>query len=318
MIPRAHYMWYGHASSEGGPVIVADVESYAAWGGAEEDWSEDAVYRVHWYGPLIARLPPRFQPSGAGQWHQYHCVKTVDAARAYVRELRAAAEQLEPALTMREQKRMSVAALLRKVRGASAAMQDWLDSWRDHIEGGADFHAGGQRVLHVDAKPDTDYARACEALAGEAALVRFGEVDRCEAVVWDLEGPGIADVALSQEGFLLMRSWVDAPEHEREARKHAVAGTEEASAGGITFASGRVVIAWAPVAPRDLVSDADVDLRAALRAAAELNPPVQLNQKGILGVGTAIRIAPGAYAVTTGAHKADGWSCRWARFTHRA
>jgi hypothetical protein len=74
-----------------------------------------------------------------------------------------------------------------------------------------------------------------------------------------------------------------------------------------------VAIVWAPIAPSDVAES--TDLRAVLRAAADLHPPVQLNQRGMLGIGTLVRVAPGTYRVACGAHEEEDWSCRWARFT---
>src|SRR4026209_1410740 len=129
------YLWSGHASSEGGPVIVADVDGYVAWRGAHEDWSDDATYRVHYYGPLIAKLAAQFQPSGSEEWHQYKVVTTSAAAHAFIKELRAEAEGLAPNLTIREQKQMEIAELLAKARaegGGGGSIKDWLAAWRDH------------------------------------------------------------------------------------------------------------------------------------------------------------------------------------------
>ena len=294
-------------------MLVADLDAYPHWRGGEERWTEDAAYRVHYYGPLIAKLPARFQPSGAGRWHQYYVAPTSAAAKAFIDELRAEAERLAPGLTKREQKQMAMGQLLAKAREAAdpAKLDNWLSAWRDHIEGGADFYAGDERVLHIDAKPDTDYARACENL-DDVASVPLGDVT---GLVWSLQGPGTARVGCGKDGFVLLRTWLDDEgRRERDARKLVYETTDEADAGTIAFASGRVAIVWAPVAAADLVA-LGANVAASLRAAADLNPPVQLNLRAILGVGTLVRVPPGDYRATYGAHKADDWSCRWLRFT---
>jgi hypothetical protein len=329
---KRHYVWYGRASSEGGPVLVADLDGYPEWTGTEEDWTDDARYRVHYYGPIVAKLPEELLPKGKDEWHQDVCVDGVEASRAYVRSLRAAAEAIEPSLTMREQRPMIPAEIMAKAKAAlaaqgakfveplpkgadaKAAMQDWLASWRDHIERGKDFYVGEQRVLHIDAKPDTDYARACDALEGDSAIVSYGTNGAAKGVVWELEGAGTARIALSKDGFLLMRSWLDEKgKHDRDARKCAASATEEEVGGEITFATGRLGIVWAPVAPKQLVVEGDP--ASALRAAADLLPPVQLNQAFILNVGTLARVRPGLYRFACGAHEEEGWRCRWIRFT---
>jgi hypothetical protein len=307
------YGWCGHASSEGGPLLVADLDAYVAWRGSDELWDDSATFRVHYYGPLVAKLPPLFQPRGADQWHQYQCVAGIDAARTYVRDLRAAAEQLEPELAMREQKTMTPAQLRTMAAGK---LDDWLVAWRDHMEQGADFYAGNERVLHVDAKPDTDYARACEALKGDAAVVTFEPGGSSRGLVWELEGAGTADIAQGRASFLVMRSWLDSEgKFEDAARDCALRSTdEEQEIAAVTFPSGRVAIVWAPVSSSDVTATTSTSVAVPLREVANTSEAVQLNQPGIVGVGLLLHVTPGTYRVTCGTHEDDEWSCRWARF----
>lgn len=84
--------------------------------------------------------------------------------------------------------------------------------------------------------------------------------------------------------------------------------------GEIELAEGFVVIAWSPVCPDDLGVANDV--AAQLRAAAQLHPPIQLNQKTRPAVGTFARVEPGTYQVTRGRHThPTGWSCVWMKLT---
>ncbi len=304
------YRWRGDASSEGGPLLIADLEAYLAWRGGDELWDDAATFRVHYYGPLVARLPPLFQPRGAAEWHQHQCVAGIEAARTYVRDLRAAAAQLEPGLAMREQRAMTTAQLMTK---AASKLEDWLVAWRDHKEQGADFYAGKDRVLHVDVKPDTDYARACEGL-GDVAVATFGPGGSCRGLVWQLEGPGTAYIAQGPGSFLLMRSWLDDDgKFEGAARDWALSATDEEEVAALTIPSGRVAIVWAPVSAFDVTVGASSDA-VPLREAAATSEAVQLDQPGLDGIGWLLRVTPGTYRVTCGSHKDDPWRCRWARF----
>jgi hypothetical protein len=310
---KRDYWWCGHASSEGGPFLVADLDAYVAWHGGEELWDDAATFRVHYYGPVVARLPPLFQPRGANQWHQYKCVAGIEAARTYVRDLRAAAERLEPSLAMREQKTMTP----EQVRTMTAGhLEEWLGAWRDHTERGADFYSANERMLHVEAKPDTDYARACEALEGDAAVVTFGPGGSSHGLVWELEGAGTADVAQGSDSFLLMRSWVDGDgKFENAARDCALRSTDqEQEVATAAFPSGRVAIVWAPVASSDITARTATSAAVPLTESSDMSPPLQLNQPGINGVGLLLRVTPGTYRVLCGAHEDDEWACRWARF----
>jgi hypothetical protein len=284
-----------------------------AWRGSDEIWDDAATFRVHYYGPLVAKLPSSFQPRGASEWHQHRCVAGIEAARTYVRELRAAAERLEPALTMREQKTMTPEQIRTMAAGK---VEDWLVAWRDHMEHGVDFYAGKERVLHVDAAPDSDYARACEALEEDAAVVTFGPGGSCRGLVWELEGAGTADIAQGRDGFLLMRSRIDEEgKFESTARDWALRSTdEEEEVAAASFPSGCVAVVWAPVAASDVTAKTSASVAIPLREAAHLQPPLQLAQPGIAGVGLLLRVTPGTYRVMCGAHEDDEWSCRWARF----
>ncbi len=311
--PGRSYTWYGHASSEGGPVLVAGVGSYGAWRGADADWDEDATYRVQYYGSLVQALDESLRPNG-DEVHQEAVVIGAVAARSYVEKLRAETTRLAPAATAHEQQALTAKDTGEKARGDIDA---WLPAWRDHMEQGTDFVVAGQVVLHVDVKPYTDYARAC-AVRGDAGVVSFGPDDAYRALSWDLEGPGTADVARASDGrgFLLLSvvsDEGDEEQSERLARRHAseAARSEENDVGELTFDDGLVAVVWAPVSAMQLGVSGDVV--PSLRAAAQLNPPVQLNQRHILGVGTLVRVEPGVYRAYCGDHEAESWSCRWLR-----
>jgi hypothetical protein len=316
------YVWSGRASSEGGPILVADVDAYGRWRGAHQTWSNDGSYRVHYYGPLIERLPASLQPSGADEWHQYAICSGIEAARAYVRELREAAQRLEPKLTSREQSAMTADEIGSKARAASASesgMTEWLKSWRDHLEQGIDLELGDERLLHIDVAPDTDYAKACEALTGDVAFLKLGDAP---GLVWELEGPGTASIARAEDSLLLLRIWEgggddDDSEAEQAARAYAETAEEgEVDAGSIRFTSGSIVVVWSPVAAADTVGEAatEEEVTRALSAASKNSPAAQLHAVGS-PVGAIVRLSPGEYRVRHGEHEADKYLCRWLRIS---
>jgi hypothetical protein len=310
------YLWSGDASGEGGPMLIADLEDYLSWGGAEERWDEGSVYRVHSYGPLTPRLPPRFLPRGPDEWHQNARVRTMTAAQAYLRDLIRAVGALEPAAALRDQLPMAPGELTAKAAAAfhapggseAAARQEWLRAWRDHMEQGIDFTLGAERLFHVDLKPDTDYARGCDALNGDAVRISFGEGR--QAVLWELEGGGTAHLALAEDqtGFLLLRTWITEEKDEAEARAFAEATADEKDLADLTLTSGVVTVVWSPSCPADHTQARDVG--AWMRKAARKASPFPLRD----GLGTIFRFPPGRYRVACGAHEAASWSCRWARF----
>ena len=316
-----HYDWRGHASGEGGPILVADLEDYLSWSGADAQWKETSTYGVHSYGPLVRRLPARFLPQGPEEWHQNARIETLTAAQAYLRALTEAVLGLEPSATPRDQLPMSPDELFAKVRafnspGGPATREDWLNSWRDHLEQGIDFSVSGERVFHVDLKPDTDYARGCDALTAAAVRISFGPA--CHAVLWDMEGEGVADIAITtdQAGVLLLRTWVNDDRGQEEARRHAEKTDREEVLAEVQIRSGNVVVVWSPVQPSDHAEGREPG--AWMRAAAAAQSPVPLSMPGMSNIGLLFRLERGAYQVACGTHETADWSSRWARFVRVA
>ncbi|MEU9336794.1 hypothetical protein AB0D49_27125 [Streptomyces sp. NPDC048290] len=201
--------------------------------------------------------------------------------------------------------------------------------------------------------PGCDYARALAAVHTddddlEAALLGFGDGTEHVGLVWEMDGEGRAEVALSpsrgaaaggseSDGFLLLRSWLPSGRSAAPRRRAAGASAaEESDMGEVVFPSGRAVVAWAAVGADETGSYATPQERAAtLGALARLHPPVPLNVDGQVGLGTVLWVTPGTYRVTCGGHEGtrgrymsqeeqygaqwssvdDDWSCRWVRFT---
>ncbi|MFJ8295270.1 hypothetical protein ACIQ9R_05300 [Streptomyces sp. NPDC094447] len=198
--------------------------------------------------------------------------------------------------------------------------------------------------------PACDHARAWSAVHPddddlEAAFVRFGDHEEHVGLVWEMDGDGAAEVAHARsrrgaaggdDNFLIMRSWIPAGRTDAP-RRHAVrAESEERAVGQLTVRSGRVVVVATGVDADETGSYATPQEReASIRALGRLNPPVQLNLDGQLGLGTVLWVKPGTYRVTCGWHEGkrgrympeeemygplqsyadEDWSCRWVRFT---
>jgi len=316
------YTWCSRVEkTAGGPILVADLEDYLSWNGSQPSGDEDSVHVVRFYGPLVRRLPAKFQPQGAEEWHQSARVTTLAAARTYAQELTAAVTALEPAVVQRAQLPMDFDEHEARLEAAAdkaddsyrAAVEDYRKAWRDHREQGVDFSEGEERVLHFDIQPDTDYDRGCDALKGSAARIGFGS--NRHGVLWEFEGSGTADVALADDraSFLLLQTWVDEESAESAARAHVTGAPVEQSVAEVELLSGRAIAAWSALGSDAFAANGDAG--ASLRAAAEREPPVQSTALDERDVATVLRVRPGVYRVACGMHKAEGWSCHWARFT---
>lgn len=192
------------------------------------------------------------------------------------------------------------------------------------------YAAWGGAVLSPDYEldPGCDFSRANAVLHPEddeleAALVRFGADDEHTGLLWEMDGPGAADVATGDDGFLIMRSWVRDSEAPRRFVTGPAARGRETPVADLVIGSGHLAVVWAPVGAAEF--SPFEELRAG-------DSPVRLDLDHILGVGTLLRIRPGTYRATCGWHDGtrgryapsaetdhsgdadDDWSCRWIRF----
>ncbi|GAB3845743.1 hypothetical protein ACFPIJ_38665 [Dactylosporangium cerinum] len=188
------------------------------------------------------------------------------------------------------------------------------------------FADWGGAVLDEDYEldPACDLHRANEVLYPaddelEAGFVHFAAHT---GLVWEMDGPGVAEIASTHGGLLIMRSWVrntDAP--HRYVTGPAAADVEQ-PVGELDLTGGGLAVVWAPV------------------VAAEVGPfptappaPVTLDLDHIHGVGVLLPVRPGRYQVSRGsltgtrgqyapleeqhgppvAGNDDDWSCRWLR-----
>ncbi|MET7418833.1 hypothetical protein [Dactylosporangium sp. NPDC005555] len=197
------------------------------------------------------------------------------------------------------------------------------------------FAAWGGAVLADDHEldPGCDLARATTVLYPsdddefDAGLVRFGDGGKHTGLVWEMDGPGTAEVAATGDGGLLvMRSWVRNADGPRRYVTTPVARARELPVAGLDLPTGRVAIVWAPVAATDVTGLPDGRSNAG---------PTALDLEHMLGVGTVLPLPSGAYRVSCGwldgtrgryapaeeqhgppvPGNDDDWSCRWLRLT---
>ena len=183
----------------------------------------------------------------------------------------------------------------------------------------ASFAAWGGAVLDDDYEldPACDYARVLpsddEDL--EAELVRFG-ADQT-GLVWEMDGPGGADVAVGGDGLLVVRSWVRDSDAPRRYAAGSAAREREWTVAELDLSGGQVAVVWAPVGAAEVTRSGD-----------------RLDLEHMVGVGAVVPLAPGRYRAACGwlegtrgryapageqhgppVEGDDDWSCRWLRLT---
>ncbi|BEL03329.1 hypothetical protein Q0Z83_015200 [Actinoplanes sichuanensis] len=169
--------------------------------------------------------------------------------------------------------------------------------------------------------PACDLARAEAVLSPdddeeEAGLLRFGPDGRHSGLVWQMDGGGVAEIATTGDGLLIMRSWVGR-EHEGPRRHVTTPGARigEVDDGEIDLPTGRVAVVWAAAPAAEVVRSS----------------PDQLDLPELLNIGALTSVPPGRYRIGHGHHDgADGryapagppvggdHSCRWIRLERSA
>jgi hypothetical protein len=165
----------------------------------------------------------------------------------------------------------------------------------------------------------SDYRRALTGLGrADAAVVRFGpNHDPAAAVLWTAHGGGGVDIAVLDDGFLLLRTWLDADQPDishAAARRRALTATGTEPGAEVTFGTGRLMVICASTCLADLEPATDVQT---LRQVAGTDPAVGLDGSAWCGVGTVLQVSPGTYRVACAEHQEPSWTARWARFTRR-
>jgi hypothetical protein len=127
---------------------------------------------------------------------------------------------------------------------------------------------------------------------GNATLGRI-EAGDCHAIVWDIGGPGTADIVqVSPAHISLVRIWPDAKWSDEEIEQAVIAAASECSGSDelarLTIHSGYLLGLWAPE-----------DLTSCSPPSGDSGIPDDLS----IGDGGAyVKVAPGLYSVT---------ACQW-------
>lgn len=145
--------------------------------------------------------------------------------------------------------------------------------------------------------PDCDYARLMAIVFADDDEVDAASVGA--GLAWQMEGGGVAEVATTEGGLLVMRSWAD--DDQDPAPRDFVVGAEARTAERATTAelrvdSGEVTVVWSPVA-----------------ASETTRRDMRLDTGGMLSIGMVAPLRPGRYTAACGFRHGDEWACRWIR-----
>ena len=314
-------VWFGTLGTEGGPIVLGDAQAFDAWAGTFAD--EQERWRVHYYGPLVAKLPAKLLPQGPAEWHQHVELSSEAEARARAAALVEAVKRLAPEAKPRTQRAKDVSELLELAASATTpkGMDAWLEAWRDTIEQGVDYLDGNDRIFHIECASTDDYTRACDRLDDDD-IVLFEYRPGLAVVVWEMEGGTVLHLAARSDGKELILADVslsgDGDDAEERAAAHAAVEKprkNEKKKAIVEIASGVGVAAWGPVSADELAETTfgARPLSAALAHALMETPSAELDGS-IDGVGSAFCLVPGRYQISCGEVEAD-WSCRFCRLT---
>lgn len=305
--------WIGKVVCEGGgPVMVADLPGFAQWTGgvpftelraADPGHAQALAQRMntlHYWGQFTDRLPAPFRADGG---HQYITCASETAAEAKLAELRAAVRAAFPTATVH------------------------ADETRTHF-----FLPETEEEMTAEVSPQSEYDAAWQT-KGDTGSFHHSFGDDAGGFFWDIEGSGVVDVGVSDDGteLVMVRSWMSEEDEDDVEQVAAVRAfvtsrrADEEPVGDVEISSGKAVCIWSPIAPFQLEGmDAGPE---ALMMLGEQAHPVSLSTRLIGDVGTILRLRPGRYMATLG--DTDGndddddangppWSCRWCRLTLRA
>jgi hypothetical protein len=127
-------------------------------------------------------------------------------------------------------------------------MADWSNLGYINAEGGPLLLIDGDLARHWNGVSGSDYHRACALFDANPAL-QGSEiiVDDGQAIVWEMSGPGTADVFRENESHLVvLRSWLNDPISSGAPRLIAKEPSKSMTEiGQLTVGSGILVILWA-------------------------------------------------------------------------
>ncbi|MCF6406832.1 hypothetical protein L3C95_28295 [Chitinophaga filiformis] len=305
--PKKQFTWYGSASSEAGPFMIAGVEDFAQWRGSDE--TLPAGFRVSYYGTFIRELSSHFQTIDPVRFNDE--AGLLQFTQTLINEIYT----LQPEIVMREQKKMTTAEIIANVMGTAAvdadivtpdARQNWLNIWQERRQCAYDFFVEEKHLFHLEMDIDTDYTRICETALSqdEIAIASFGT--NAQALFWDVR-PNTVTLALDQTKTAVFFVTALTDVQRKKALEVATTGEAFYEVGQLLLPTGRGILAWSPMTQDDLGAP------EGLSRVADLNPPVQLNSLNILKVGTLFKVQPGMYNVTCGWSRIEEDDFAWVR-----
>ncbi|NRR32036.1 hypothetical protein HSX11_17825, partial [Oxalobacteraceae bacterium] len=210
--------WSDEIACEGGPVLVANLDDFKQWRGAEPlDPSE--AKELHYWSPFTPELPEQWQPNGP-TGHQYLASSNPSETRESLMSL-----------------------LLKQWPGTTVDRSDGI--WRATRPDG--------RTLNAALSPDSEYDSAIRNL-GDEGVHHFG--DNNIGYLWSAS-PGTVRITFGEKRDFLLLSQVEFADDEMEVQKaheHALSADWLPSDPDTQYriTSGPVVVAWSPNSARDI------------------------------------------------------------------
>jgi len=272
------FAWQAEFGCEGGPVIVANLDDFLAWRGAEPLPPSQAT-ELHLWGQFTAELPDAWRPNGSSG-HQY----IADANPAQRRE-----------------------ALVDLVlaRWPGSTIERGVGQWRITRPDG--------KLMRIALAPDSEYDRAIRGFEREG-LHTFGQ--GAIAYLWDAR-PGMVGIRVGLARTSLVLAQVEFAEDDAGAARayaHAYAhgcgkasvtpGSEKGMRYRIT--QGQVVAAWSPNGAQHL--EAPIGPADAATGTADRVLDFAIEASGALTF-----LEPGWYASSVHYHEDanEDWGVSW-------
>jgi hypothetical protein len=296
-----HAPWDASIQCDGGPVLVADFDTFERWLGAAPFVQMRATLpadhpeverlpeqkTIRFWGHFTAELPEPFRFIGGGH-RSIECASQDDARRKLL-ELRGS------------------------VRAAfDGVLVDDVDT-----DGTFRFQRHDGLVLFAQLAPNSYYDAVWQshetAVEGYVHTIAGGP-----ALFWQMEGVGVADVlvAADRSQIVLARTWLSGDEQteaEETAAVQALASQpteDEELLGEIAIESGIATILWAPIGYHQVTEYfEEPDVRA--RVAKE--NVVSLSTGMLPDIGSALRVSPGRWRASAGRHENEQFHCHWCR-----
>jgi hypothetical protein len=210
--------WTETIDCEGGPVLVANLEDFRHWHGAEPFHPSKAT-ELHYWSPFTYELPEQWHPNGPNG-HQYLASANPSAVREELMSL-----------------------ILDRWPGTTVDQSE--PTWRAIRPDG--------RILNAALSPGSEYDSAIRKLDAEG-IHNFG--DGAAGYLWSA-APGEVRINVGEKRDFLLLSQVEFCDDEADAQKayaFALAAAEPEVSHALQYrvTSGAVMVAWSPNSVRDL------------------------------------------------------------------